>query len=179
MVIYSTSRRNFILKLQLIVNVNTMQEKEIKEKLKNDTAKAILSERDGVALTIEEHASIVSKIKEQTEKAQAELSETMNSLSLGMPCGYFFFFFLNMLYFTLYMWYTSLMCWLQNMFFFLKFGWWNNRQKKKCIWNRTYDFGRQWLCVLEAQWLCKWLYDLAPRLIAQFVYYLSSVKKIK
>jgi hypothetical protein len=72
--------------------VNAMQEKEIKEKMRNDMAKSILSERDGAALTIEEHANIVSKIKDETEKAQAELSETINSLSLGIPCGSIFFF---------------------------------------------------------------------------------------
>ncbi|XP_078177411.1 uncharacterized protein LOC144571884 isoform X2 [Carex rostrata] len=58
------------------------KEKGIKEKLRNDMAKAILSERDAAALTIEEHANMVSKIKEETEKAHAELMETMDSLSL-------------------------------------------------------------------------------------------------
>lgn len=73
-----------------MLKVISMQEKEIKEKLKNDMAKAILSERDAAALTIEEHANMVSKIKEETEKAHAELMETMDSLSLSMSYGLLF-----------------------------------------------------------------------------------------
>ncbi|KAJ4770292.1 Zinc-finger domain of monoamine-oxidase A repressor R1 protein [Rhynchospora pubera] len=58
------------------------KEREIKEKLKNEMAKAVLSEMGGANLTIEEHANMVSKIKEDAENAHAELLETLDSLSL-------------------------------------------------------------------------------------------------
>ncbi|XP_072961193.1 uncharacterized protein [Typha angustifolia] len=56
------------------------KEKDLKEKLKNDMAKAMLSLREGAVLTISEHGNLISKIREETERAHVEMLETLELL---------------------------------------------------------------------------------------------------
>ncbi|XP_020089171.1 uncharacterized protein LOC109710810 isoform X3 [Ananas comosus] len=51
--------------------------KDLKEKVKNDVASLMLSQREGKEITISEHEDLILKIKEEAEKARAEMLNTM------------------------------------------------------------------------------------------------------
>ncbi|XP_077253222.1 zinc-finger domain of monoamine-oxidase A repressor R1 protein isoform X2 [Tasmannia lanceolata] len=57
------------------------KERCMKQKVKDEVAQAILSSRNGAPLSVSEHASLVSKIKSETEKAHAEKLEAMDTVS--------------------------------------------------------------------------------------------------
>ncbi|XP_021763526.1 uncharacterized protein LOC110728178 isoform X2 [Chenopodium quinoa] len=61
------------------INAAREKEREAKRKLQEKVATAVLA-KNGVPLTISEHDSIISKIKEETERARAELLEAMDSM---------------------------------------------------------------------------------------------------
>uniref|UniRef100_A0A803LKN9 DDT domain-containing protein n=1 Tax=Chenopodium quinoa TaxID=63459 RepID=A0A803LKN9_CHEQI len=61
------------------INAAREKEREAKRKLQEKIATAVLA-KNGVPLTISEHDTIISKIKEETELARAELLEAMDSM---------------------------------------------------------------------------------------------------
>lgn len=56
-----------------------MQEKNLKQKMKDDIAKAIIA-KHGVPLTIAEHEAIVSLINQKTVEAHAKVLESKGML---------------------------------------------------------------------------------------------------
>lgn len=60
-----------------------MQEKQVKRKLQEKIAKAVIA-KNGVPLTISEHDAIISKIRSETERARAELLEAMELMPKSM-----------------------------------------------------------------------------------------------
>ncbi|RWW73878.1 hypothetical protein BHE74_00018205 [Ensete ventricosum] len=61
-----------------------MQGKDLKKKLKDDVAKAMLSLKEGSHSDAEQE-NLVSKIRAETEKAHAEMLEIMEQLPKGVP----------------------------------------------------------------------------------------------
>ncbi|XP_057524440.1 uncharacterized protein LOC130804126 [Amaranthus tricolor] len=58
------------------LNAAKEKEKQVKHKLQEKIAKAVIA-KNGVPLTISEHDAIISKIRSETERARAELLEAM------------------------------------------------------------------------------------------------------
>lgn len=61
-----------------------MQGKDLKKKMKDDVAKAMLSLKEG-SYSDAEHENLVSQIRAETEKAHAEMLEIMEQLPKGVP----------------------------------------------------------------------------------------------
>ncbi|OAY65560.1 Cell division cycle-associated 7-like protein [Ananas comosus] len=59
--------------------------KDLKEKVKNDVASLMLSQREGKEITISEHEDLILKIKEEAEKARAEMLNTMALFPKSTP----------------------------------------------------------------------------------------------
>lgn len=60
--------------------IDFVQGKDLKKKLKDDVAKAMLFLREGPPLSVAEHENLVSQISAETEKAHAEMLEIMELL---------------------------------------------------------------------------------------------------
>lgn len=60
-----------------------MQEKQLKQKLQDEVAKAIIANQ-GAPLSVSEHEAIVSEIKSKAAEAHAELVEAVGLVSKSM-----------------------------------------------------------------------------------------------
>ncbi|KAL7234905.1 hypothetical protein ACSBR1_018386 [Camellia fascicularis] len=60
-------------------------EKQLKQKMKDKVAKAVIA-KNGVPLSISEHEAIVSQIKTEAAQAHAEMVESKGMLPKGMLC---------------------------------------------------------------------------------------------
>lgn len=54
------------------------KEKQLKQKMKDELAKAILASRNGAPLSIGEHEGLISKIRTESKKAHAEMLHAMD-----------------------------------------------------------------------------------------------------
>lgn len=60
-----------------------LQEKDIKQKMKDEMAKA-MAPREGAPLSASEHLELIFKIKTEAEKSSAELAESMEIVPKSM-----------------------------------------------------------------------------------------------